>query len=309
MIQPGIPNARADWPAGLLDHLAKFRQGDVVAGFPTSYLGDPDAAVHAQTAAYRDQGVGTIHFDDFPYGMIASQTCDIREEISRSPQRPWILVAPVYDGMVTWLPDGSAKERSTITSNIRRMLEAGGGPTYLLYLPSFPESGFWVADLRLLAPVEKGWLLSKEPISPFSDRGDQEKVAGRFALLFDRPAFDDRFELSVIRPLRTALTELKERDPELMANVWNTIPRIAVMSDDIAEMTYARVVVLAHADPGDAVQAWLDSQAEAWQAAAAESGLTLLPTETRTLSDLPTSDYLKMTTLPLPALAPDPTDT
>ena len=98
MIPRGIPKSRDEWPDGLLEHLRDFRQGDIVASVPLHYWGDPANAVFELTREYEGQGDGvcTMMVD---FGLITTQTCDIGEEDSPRPERPWVQIAPVYNAM------------------------------------------------------------------------------------------------------------------------------------------------------------------------------------------------------------------
>lgn len=307
MIEPGIPPDRGAWPDGLLDHLQRFRQGDLIAGFPALYLGDPDSPGHAQTAAYADSGPGVIEFEPFPFGMVLTQTCDIREENSKRPSRPWVHVAPVYNGEAKYKPDpDSATERSLLGSNIRSMLVNGGGPLYLLFLKDFnPEPGLWVADLRLIVATDKGWLAGRAPIRAFDTEVARRDVGRRLAMLQMRPAFDERFEAAVRRPLIRALRVL-DADSALHDAIYREVHQFAVRSDDNINMSRAEVWILSLAPLSEPVRQWFEAQGAEWQASAADSGFDLLPTQFSDLRSMTAEEYLSLTTMPLSYISPDP---
>lgn len=52
---------------------------------------------------------------------------------------------------------------------------------YLVYLPAL-EPGFWVADLRIELPVEKGWLAGQTPTKGFDNEDSQRGLGARLAL-------------------------------------------------------------------------------------------------------------------------------
>ena len=299
MIDPGIPDDRAGWPGGLLDHLQKFRQGHLVATFPAFYLGNPEAAVHALTATRESSGV--VEFErHFRYGMIVTQTCDIREDDRTSPRRPWVSVAPVYDGKERYSVNVGGKERSLVGSNVREYLRAGHGPQYLFMLPeNSPEPGFWVADFRLIVPVEKGWLVNHEPIDVFPSDAERRRVGQRLAMLQARPAFDTRFERAVRRPLVQALRDLKDRDPALLSQIYAETDMVAVRADDNVAMQFAEVwVVLAADPPSDRVRQWFDEQFVQWREVASAENLKLLAIQYRSERDMTLREYRQLSEMP-----------
>ena len=136
MIDAGLPATREDWPAGVLEALAAFRQGSVFPGAPGLYWGDPIAPVHRQTAAYAPEPAGECQSErSFPYGMVLTQTCDLVEEDAKSPRFPWVEVCPVYP--VSWVPSD------------RRGHATRGRIQYLMPVRPEGETGDWVADPTL----------------------------------------------------------------------------------------------------------------------------------------------------------------
>lgn len=306
VIEPGILPNREAWPDGLLDDLQKFRQGDLVEEFPALYLGDPDSPGHRQTAVYAGGDPGVIEFDPFPFGMILTQTCDLREE-NRTPRRPWVHIAPVYNGEAKYVANPqSGKKRSLIGSNIRGWLVEGRGPQYLLHLTDFnPEPGLWVADLRLIVATDKGWLAGRNPIRAFDAEADRREVGRRMASLHVRPAFDERFEAAVKRPLINALKELEE-ESELLGLIYKEVYEFGVRADDNIEMGVAEVWILSRGGLSDTVKVWFDDRSAEWQANAADIGLNLLPTQIGDLKVMSADEYLSLTRVPLSYVSPDP---
>ncbi len=306
MIPPGVPPDRERWPPGLLTHLTRFKQGDLVKGFPVVYIGDPDVAAHLQTAAYAGEGAGPIEFEPFDYGMIVTQTCDLREEDSTNPSRPWVQIAPVYDGLRTYLGSDGVS-RKVLHGGIRNMLESGGGQLYLMHLPHFGTADeFWVADFRLTVPVDKGWLLGKEPVNAFESEEERRKVGMRTAMQQIRPAFDGRFVEAVQQPLISALKTLAKEDPELSAAIHRETHQFGMRSAENVVMAYAEVWILSLVPLTDTVRVWLDDQSETWHRKAAELGLNLLPTQYRELRSTTAQEYVSLTVVPLSHLSPHP---
>jgi hypothetical protein len=87
MIPAGIPDGRDEWPPGVLDHLRRFEQGHLVRAVPFFYFTNPSFPVFGQGRT-ADDGSPELVWDaeDFPYGMIATQTCDLREEAMQCKQ-------------------------------------------------------------------------------------------------------------------------------------------------------------------------------------------------------------------------------
>ncbi len=306
MIFAGIPRSREKWPSGVLEHLELFRQGDVVEGFPLSYIGDPEVPVHSQTAAYHNMGSGTIEFEnDFPYGMIITQTCDIREEDSNQPIRPWVQMVPVYDGEQKYEPTlGSTKQRSFLPSNIRQFIQEGRVPQYLMRLPGFPKSGFWIADFRISVSVDKGWLLRRDPISIFESEEDRRNVGKRVAMLADRPAFDGKFERAVRIPLIRGLGSLE--GTQLERDIYREVVEFRINADDNISMDRVEIWVFSELSLSEPVRKWFDEQAVYWAEQADKEGLVLLPIQYSRLEEINAKTYRSLTMMSLHNLTPNP---
>lgn len=227
-----------------------------------------------------------------PYGMITSQTCDIAEEDARRPVRPWVQIAPVFD-------------RSDLSDGIRTELSRGKGARYLLHLPALPD-GFWVADLRLEVPVEKGWLAKQAPLRGFPDEAGARIVGERIAHLRSRPAFAGRFVAAVQMPLRAALQELKRRAKADWARMHAQILEIGVSLDSLLDPHFAELTLLLDETELDTdLRRWWQ---EWWDSAlpyAQEQGVQLLPLVVRSTAEVTLAEYRRMTRLPLDRLSPD----
>lgn len=158
MIDWGLPDTREGWPSGVLDALRHWRQGDLVAQPPAFHYCDPEAAVWAG----RPEGLDGPDVVDWgplapPLGIVTTQTCDVAEEDAPSPRRPFVQLAPVYD------------MSTELNSGFRRLLKQRRGPLYLFHVPEVEDGeAFFVADLRLEFPVDKGWLATLGGGSPAS---------------------------------------------------------------------------------------------------------------------------------------------
>lgn len=162
MIDDALP---ATWPAEVVAAARRFKQGDLVERPPFFYH-RVDALRVWKARVEDEDGEGLVELTDEqrpPYGLITTQTCDLFEDTPR-PRQPWFSVAPAYD-YSPYLKQGQEKQ-------IKR-----GRFRYLVHLssPRLPD-GLWVADLRLEVPVEKSWLVGREPLDGF------DSVAERLVL-------------------------------------------------------------------------------------------------------------------------------
>ena len=166
MIDEGLPKP---WPSEAIEAAQKFQQGDLVESPPISYaacLLYPIWELSRQEADAADADVDdttvqlAVHEDDRPpYGIITSGTCAVTEDRPK-PLLPWFQIAPVY-------------ERPADAPLLSR--------DYVHRLGSFPSAAGqqWLADLRIECPLEKSFLVGREPIDPFAS--EQERIAfGRF---------------------------------------------------------------------------------------------------------------------------------
>lgn len=192
------------WPEPARNATAGLRQGSLVESPPLAYAASAQHPIYAVTKAWAaspraESGVVNVLSIEGrpPYGLIVTQTCDIVEE--GKPKRPWIPIAPVYV-----LP-ASAGDR-------RRIL-AGRAFDYLVPVTALtsPEGGLWVADLRLLVPVEKGWLVDRKIVDGLTNEDDLRRLAMQVGKRFSRPAYATRVVEYVLRPSYTLWEEIVER--------------------------------------------------------------------------------------------------
>jgi hypothetical protein len=108
---------------------------------------------------------------------------------------------------------------------------------YLLEVPSLPDDGSWVADLRLVVPIEKSHLMGKEPIDGFPDEDGRRLIGERIAMMHTRPAFDKAFIEIVTGPLLAKLAVLAKKEPALFTRVCGGVYALAVRSDRLASMS------------------------------------------------------------------------
>ena len=256
------------------------------------YYADLSRPVWTRTHAYVDNGVtgeepvlvGTSGLP--PYGIITTQTCDLVEE-DADPKKPWIQVAPVFEC------------ENLNNSGLRKQLKKGRGPAYLTYVPDLQPPGFWVADLRIEVPVEKGWLLGREPIRALKD----PKLRGRFAescsWLRGRTAFSGDFVKTVQAPMSDALRTLQQSEPDLFALLNDHVDEVRVRVDDPLDPSNAQVLLISEAPPPAEVQEWFDSWWDEQRPLAESTGITLLPHDYSTFGTMTAAEYRGSIELPL----------
>ena len=305
MIDAGLPESRDEWPDGILAGLLKFVQGDIVANPPMGYFTHPIAPTLAASRHFAKElsSNGDADDDDFfiylpetiqpPYGMIATQTCDLVEEDSLNPRWPWIQLIPVYDAADRL--DGSDKS----------LLKKGKGFRYLLHVPRLTQ-GFFVADFRLSFPVEKSWLPGQERIDGFGSEVLRHRVADRLAYLSGRPAFAGSFVATIQRPLLQALKDLKSNNRVLYEKLNSVVPEIGVRLDSRLRPTNVQLVVISthelHTDEKDIWQDWNDS----FRSLAEANGIQLQAIDFKVLDQsFSAAEYRELTLLPLPNVSPD----
>src|SRR5947209_2051010 len=86
------------WPQEVADALNAYRQGDLLERPPFFYWGEGRYPLWRPTAdelAVGEDDVVVIEDEAFAYGIITTQTCDLRGPGSLT--KPWLMIAPVYD--------------------------------------------------------------------------------------------------------------------------------------------------------------------------------------------------------------------
>jgi hypothetical protein len=201
-LQAGIDSQ--NWPEAAREATAGLRQGTLVASPPFAYAASPEHPIHAVTRSWATSpraGSGVVNVASVEgrpaYGLIVTQTCDLVEE--GKPKRPWILISPVYALFAN--------------SGDRRRIEQGRGFDYLAPITALtpPEGALWVADLRLLVPVEKGWLVGRETLPAFKQESEYDRLAEQLSRRFARTAYATIIVDWVLRPAHQLLGDIIER--------------------------------------------------------------------------------------------------
>jgi hypothetical protein len=286
MIDSGVPPGRDHWPDGILEALLPWEQGDLVQSVPIFYFADSGSPIWNETAAYTSTSLGPeviLASDNAPYGMVTTQTCDIAEEESTRPMRPWVQLAPVYK-----ISDkGWAKK-----------LQQGGGPRYWLWVPGIPEDGVWTADLRIEIPVEKGWLAGQPRIEGFPSEETRQAVPRRLEYLRGRPAFSREFNAAVYVPLIRLLDEASGE--ESTDGIAGLLAEVAVQVDSYLHPNDVQLIFLSDDPLPGGVRERLRQWKDAVGDTAREAGITIHALEFGELSAVSLARYRRMVTLWLP---------
>jgi hypothetical protein len=189
----------AELPTSVKDAVDAFYQGHLIKAPPIFYGAAPATPLCPFTAENANPGAAwqvlALPEEMHPaYGIVTSQTCDICEQGEWA--NPFIQVSPVIDLDATIGPDQKTllREHSYID---------------FVYLTRQPVPGFWVADLRISLPLEKGYFVGKEPIEAFDDEMTRLIFGDRVASRCRRPAFADVVHDVVIHGLNDWIKQNK----------------------------------------------------------------------------------------------------
>jgi hypothetical protein len=285
------------WPEEARDATAGLRQGTLVASPPLTYAASADYPIHAITRAWASSSsanTGVVNVVSAEgrarWGLIVTQTCDLVEE--GKPKRPWVHVSPVYELYA------SAGDRT-------RILQARGFDYLVPVTALEPAAGaLWVADLRLLMPVEKGCLVGRETREAFTEEAEYQRLARQLAHRFARPAFATIVVERILRPAGKLFADIIERyegnDP--IAEVGLALGRSPL------EPVNAQLVFLLDGEAGSELHAqiidWWQSVAEQARA----EGLEIIAPRFVSLDDLSAREYRSLYLLDASSLSPEPED-
>lgn len=292
-LQTGIdPEA---WPEAARKAALALRQGSLVVSPPFVYAASAEQPIHAVTQAWASSpsarsGVVNVITDDRrpPWGLIVTQTCDLVEE--GKPKRPWVQIAPVY-------------ELYASAGDCRR-IQQGRGFDYLVPLTALEASdgALWVADLRLLVPVEKGWLVGRETRDAFDSEDGYVRLAQQLARRFSRPAFATVVVERILRPAHDLFANIVERyegdDP--IAEVALALGRSPL------EPVNVEVVFMLDGELPPELRTQI---VDWWQPVAEQAradGLEALAPRFVSLDDLSAREYRSLYPLDASSLSPDP---
>jgi hypothetical protein len=141
--------------------------------------------------------------------------------------------------------------------------------------------GTWVADLRIEVPLEKGWLVGREPRPGFATLAEYRTLASRLAVRRGRPALSGPLTEQVVRPLRDWLKDKGKQYRNQAESL-----RLRVVGDPATSQVGGSVVVAAGDGLSEEAQtAWSSFEADLIDAAA-KHGVTALEFLYGTLDDL-----------------------
>lgn len=283
------------WSPEVVAASARFKQGALVEQPPFFYAAGSRHGVWAFTRAVGDPSLMSELLeidpaDGPPFGLITTQTCDLNEQSPR-PKQPWLMVAPVYQA------------DTLLDQSQRTQVEQGQiGHLVMLAPPPLP-AGIWVADLRIEVPLEKSWLVGKQPIEAFPDEDGYLRLARRLAQRRERPALDNVLSDGIVRSLRDGFRRLRGRRHQLVAQIREI--RLFVDGTRLAP-TAARLLVITHAKPSPAeVTRWFDSWWDEARSICQQQGLSLLANRYATLDTMTAADYVTSVPLDFDYLSPD----
>lgn len=290
MIDGRIPR---NWPPEVVEAARRFRQGHLVDRPPFSYVRSRRFRVWAVEP---DPGDGDDQDEDWvdlspedrpPYGLITTQTCDLYEERG-DPRQPWLMVAPVYE-VSGFLDRG---QRGHLDKDrIRHLIRVDHHD-----LPG----GTWVADLRIEFPIEKSWLVGRDPIEAFDLENRYQVLAERLASRRSRPAVATLVMETVVNPLKAYFAGMGAPWAAEIDSV-----RIQVSGSPLRP-TAARLLVLTddrelRPEARQALDTWWSEVV----IAADGRGLALLANRYATLDELFAREYAGSLRLDLDYLSPD----
>lgn len=238
------------WSRDSRQQLGLWRQGDLLRRPGVVWLGPGGDDEVTGTPA------GTWDFEPVaapdlvaPYGVIASQTCDI-QATGPGSKHPFVEVHPVFD-MSRLDP---AKQQQIRHFGIR----------YLVALTSPPEpDGFWVADLRLVLSVSKSHLLTQTRVTGFDTEQDRLNFAEVLAVKRRRVALHDALSDDIPKILDD---HIRNKDGAGHAPDWHEgveQVRLDITGDRLGPESVTLVVVCDHRDlPVEERAIWREADAQ-----------------------------------------------
>ncbi len=278
MIDDGILRP---WPDEIGTTTAPLRQGHLFANPPFFYLGDPRFALWDATSALPvDGGADVVLLNDDegpPYGLVVTQSCDL-DESDHEPRRPWFQICPVYP----LDPDNLGDDFRRELENDTRLDLAKLKP------PDLDQHFYWVADLRIEVPVEKGWLVGRDRVEAFADEDGYDKLAVRLRERVSRVAYADSLT-QLIRKLQDKFQRLGANG-EVKRGVSQIRARI-VPSRLAPELV--QFIVVKNGDATPKVEEWFDNWHAEVRAGEAVQDLDLQPPRYTDWDSMLARDLLK----------------
>jgi hypothetical protein len=277
------------WPTAVQEAVALFEQGDLVERPPFFYIGSARYGIWRFTREVGDAELPNELFEldseDAPlYGMITTETCDLVEETSR-PRQPWISVAPVF-------------RLENLDANSVNLLR-NKRVAYMRQLTSPQFAGEpWVVDVRIEFPIEKSWLVGREPIPGFSSTEEKKELATFLAGRRDRPVLAGELHEWLLTPMRRWLERLSSTKREqVLAGIKEV--RLAISGDPLRP-DGAALLIIAESEPlsPNVVETW-DGKWATWREGLERANIALLPNEYTDLDKLRARTYNDSFRIPL----------
>ena len=285
-----------EWPAQARAAVSALRQGTLIDEPPFVYAATATFPIHpttrawAQTSAAQSGVVNVVNTERCPpHGLIVTQTCDLVEE--GRPKRPWVHVAPVYRF------DGPLDQA--------RMVLRERGLDYLVPIDALAatDEELWVADLRLLIAVEKGWLVGRGTRDAFRTEAGFDRLRRQLENVFARPAYAAPVIEHVLKPLSALLAKItdesKGQDPIVEVGLRLGRSRL--------NPTNAQVVFLLESPIADRLRDLIIDWWEELRHVAHQAGLQLLQPEFQLIDRFPASEYRRLDLVDISAFSPDET--
>lgn len=217
------------WPPDLREALGGWQQGDLIERPVFSWAGpaEPDDLTGAEAGSYEWEPVADPSLVT-PYGIVVSQTCDIGAS-GPGGRHPFVDVAPVVQMTADAGQQGQIRRYEVM---------------HLVALPAPPDTGFWVADLRLIMPVSKRLLAAGSPIDAFGgDEMSRLSFAEAVARKHRRPALHDAVAETLPRSLNAYIAEMakKQTAPEWLDKVEQV--RISITGSRLAPIAAQPYVI------------------------------------------------------------------
>jgi hypothetical protein len=263
-----------------------------VAEPPFFYFADPHSPVWEETKAYTDTSVGPEIVSASPrvspsHGIVTSQTCDIGEEDSERPLKPWVMISPVYP---------------IANKGWKKKLRRGGGPRYWLLVPGLTNDEVMAADLRIEVPVEKGWLANQERIVGFPSDAEKAALAARLAWLKGRPVFSSEFNRLIINPLDSLLSNEQasgngDAEEGHLDELVEHTEEVTVSVDSNMHPSFVTITFLGEGELSGPAKEWIREWGDGIRDPAHEAGIELGGIEFSDPNDISARRYQRMTVI------------
>ncbi len=273
MIDEGLVHP---WPKEVLDALERFEQGDLIADPPAFYAGDPRFQLWRPPGGEDvledpedDDGSGAVHYAFArppEYGVITTQTCDLREQRERRLQ-PFFQVAPVYRAQTPERdedepdePEDTYRERLLTRENIFPIPSPSG------------DNALWIADLRIEFPLEKGILAHRDPIQVLDESG-RIRLAETLGARRARPALANEIHDITLKLISKKRSNNKRKSKAVFSKVHKVC--LAIERGGRMKPLAVRLIVVTDGEATTDVCDWFAAWEDDAREPARECGITL----------------------------------